>query len=148
MESNNTNEFQPLSIIAYALMAGLTLFALVVYYLNSSGDHTGAGAFFSPSMDLLIVGGFGLLCLTMSRILSGKVLQNYPQEKRKDYHSAMNGYRAGIIVRLALLEGAGLMASVFALVTGNINLLLITGFMLVMMWLGKPSETEFAEWRG
>lgn len=148
MESNNTGEFKPLAIIAYSLMGGLTLFGLVVYYLNTSGEQVGTGAFFSPSVDLLLVGGFGLMCLTMSRIVSGKILQNFPQENRQDYQSAMGGYRSGIIVRLALLEGAGLMACVFALVTGNINLLLITAFMVVMMWLGKPSEAEFAEWRG
>ncbi len=148
MESNNADEFKSLSIITYALMAGLTLFALVTYYLNTSGEPIGSGAFVSPTMDLLIVGGVGLTCLTMSRIVSGKLLGNFPQEERRDFQSAIGGYRSAIIVRLALLEGAGLLACVFALVTGNLNLLLITGFMVMMMWLGRPTETEFAEWRG
>lgn len=148
MESNKAGDFQALNTVAFALMTGLALFSAVVFYLISSGSQHGAAAIFSPSMDLLLVGGFGLMCLTMSRIVSGKLLEGFPEEKRKDDQTAMGGYRSGIIVRLALLEGAGLMACVFALVTGNLNLLLITLFMVGMMWVGRPSETEFAEWRG
>lgn len=148
MESNSADDFKSLNVLAYALMGGLLAFTCVVYFLNTSGEGVGSGAIINPTTDLLLVGGFGLMCLTMSRIVSGKLLQNYPQAKRQSYQSAINGYRSGIIIRLAMLEGAGLMACIFALITGNLNLLLIASFMLMMMWLGKPSETEFAEWRG
>jgi len=148
MESTKTTDLQSLTIIAYALMAGLALFTGIVYYLVSSGNQVGVGAIVSPQTDLLIVGGFGMMCLVMSRILSGKLLESTSEEQKREYPEAIAQYRSAKIMRLALLEGPGLMATVFALVTGNTSLLLIAGFMLIMMWSARPSETEFSEWRG
>ncbi len=149
MESNKTADLNGLGIIAYALMAGLALFAGIVAYLITSGGATaGSGAIVSPQTDLLIVGGVGLSCLMMSRFLSGKLLESSSDEQRREYPQAIERYRSAKILRLALLEGPGLLACVFALVTGNLNMLLIAVFMLAMMWLAKPSEAEFSEWRG
>jgi len=148
MESTKTADLQALTIIASALMAGLALFGGIVYYLISSGSATGSEAIVSPQTDLLIVGGLGMMCLMMSRFVSGKLLESTTEEQKRDYPIAIAQYRSAKIVRLALLEGPGLLACVFALVTGNSSLLLITGFMLVMMWSAKPSEAEFLEWRG
>ena len=148
MESTRTEDFQQLRIVTFALMVGLTLFAAVVTYLITSDSQMGSEAIISPQGDVLLVAGFGLLCLTMSRFLSARLLKQTTPEKRKEYLTAIGFYRAALIVRLALLEGAGLLASVFALVTGNLNLLLVTVFLLAMMWLARPSETEFVEWRG
>lgn len=147
MESTKSEDFQPLHIITYALMIGLTLFAAVVTYLISSDSPVGSEAIISPQGDVLLVAGFGLLCLTMSRVLSGGILKQTATEQRQEYPTAIGRYRAALIVRLALLEGAGLLACVFALVTGNLNLLLVTVFMLAMMWLARPSESEFSDWR-
>lgn len=148
MESTKSADFQPLRIVAFALMAGLALFAAVVTYLITSGSQVGSEAIISPQADILLVAGFGLLCLTMSRFLSGRILENTSREQRQDYPTAIGTYRTALILRLALLEGPGLLACVFALVTGNTTLLLVTLFMLAMMWVARPSETEFAEWRG
>jgi hypothetical protein len=148
MESTKTADFRALAIIAFSLMMGLALFAAVVTYLITSGSQVGSEAIISPQLDILLVAGFGLMCLTMSRFLSSKILQDTPRVERQDYPNAIGRYRAALIVRLALLEGPGLLACVFALVTGNLNILLITIFMLAMMWLARPSETEFAEWQG
>ncbi|WP_020567441.1 hypothetical protein [Neolewinella persica] len=147
MESTKSDGFRGLSIIAFALMAGLALFAAVVTYLITSGAQVGSEAIISPQMDIVLVAGFGLMCLTMSRFVFSKILESTSQEQRQDYPTAIARYRTAIIVRLALLEGPGLFAAAFALVTGNVNLLLVTIFMVAMMWVGKPSETEFAEWR-
>jgi len=147
MESTKSEDFRALTIIGIALMTGLILFAAVVTYLITSDPTMGSEAIISPQGDILLVAGFGLMCLTMSRFLSSKILQDTPSEQRQDYPTAIGRYRAALIVRLALLEGPGLLACVFALVTGNLNLLLITIFLLAMMWLARPSETEFAEWQ-
>lgn len=147
MESTKSEDFRPLTIIAFALMAGLALFAAVVTYLITSDSSMGSEAIISPQMDIMLVAGFGLLCLTMSRFISSKILKDTSRKQRQDYPTAIGRYRTALIIRLALLEGPGLFACAFALVTGNLNLLLITAFLLAMMWLSKPSETEFEEWQ-
>ena len=149
MESTSTNaDLQSTKIVAYALMGGLAIFVLIVSYLNQSGNGIGSGALIDPTIDLALVGGVGLMCLLSSRFVSNQLLQNASREDKQDLSKAAGIYRSAKIVRLALLEGAGLMGAVFALITGNNLLLLIALFMLAMMWLVKPSEQEFAEWRG
>jgi hypothetical protein len=147
MESNKTADLNALNVITYSLMAGLILFGAIVYYQVSSGSAAGSEAIISPQTDLLLVGGFGAVCLLMSRFLSGKLL-SAGGDNKPEYPAAMARYRSAKIIRLALLEGPGLMACVFALVTGNLNLLLIAGFMVGMMWLARPSAAEFSEWWG
>lgn len=147
MESTKAEDFRALNILAFSMMAGLALFAAITTYLVTSGAAPASGAILSPQGDVLAVAVFGLVCLTMSRFLAGKLLGSVTDEERQNYSAAMLRYRSAIILRLALLEGAGLLGTVFALLTGNLNLLLVSLFMLAMMWLGRPSETEFAEWR-
>ena len=147
MESTRSADFSALTIIAFALMAGLALFAAVVTYLITSGSSVEPEAIISPQGDVLLVAGFGLMCLTMSRFLSKKLLDSATPEERQNAPTAFGRYRSALILRLALLEASGLLACVFALVTGNLNLLLVTLFLLVMMWLARPSETEFVAWQ-
>jgi hypothetical protein len=147
MESTRSEDFQPLHIITYALMIGLALFASVVTYLIVSGSQVEPEAIISPQGDVLLVAGFGLVCLTMSRFLSSKILQDTTPEDRQEYPNALGRYRAALIVRLALLEGPGLLACVFALVTGNLTLVILSFFIIALMWMARPSEMEFAEWR-
>jgi hypothetical protein len=128
-------------------MIGLALFASVVTYLITSGSLVEPEAIISPQGDVLLVAGFGLLCLTMSRFLSSKILHDTPREDRQEYPTAIGRYRTALIVRLALLEGPGLLACVFGLVTDNLTLVIICYFILAIMWMARPSETEFAEWQ-
>ena len=148
MESSNAGDFRALTIVAFALMTGLALFIVVVYFLVSSGSQVSTQTLLGPGKNLLLVSAIGLTSLSGSRFLAGKVLAGVPREQRKDFGTALVGYRAGVILRLAMLEGAGFLACVFALLTGDLKLLLVAGFMLAMMWLVRPTETEFAEWRG
>lgn len=146
MVSNNehNNDFQALSIIAFSLILGLALFAGVVYYLISTSGVAPA-PLVGEQIDLPLVGGFALVCVFMSRFISNKLIDQVSQERRREFSSAFSHYRSAIIVRLALLEGPGLLACVFAMLTNNYTLLLITLFMLAMMWLSRPTETEFRE---
>jgi VIT1/CCC1 family predicted Fe2+/Mn2+ transporter len=60
----------------------------------------------------------------------------------------MGFYRRATILRLAPLEGAALMAVTFTLITDKLTLLLIALFLVGMMWMARPTQTAFAEWRG
>ncbi|MEM1357887.1 MAG: hypothetical protein AAGF89_06800 [Bacteroidota bacterium] len=146
MVSNNrlTDDIQQLSIITVALMIGLVLFAGVVYYLISSAEAV-PGTFIDEQLDLPLVGGFALICITMSRFLSNKLIDQVPRERKQDYNAAFGHYRSAVILRLALLEGPGLFACVIAMVTNNHLFLFVTLFLLAMMWLSRPTATEFRE---
>lgn len=148
MVSNKPDDFKSLNVLAFALMSGLLLFVVTVVYLSYPSPQAGPGVIISPTMDLLLVACIGLMSITLSRVVSSNFLENFPLEKRADYQTALGCYRSGILLRLALLEFAGFLASAFALITGNLSLLMVAGLMLVMMWLGRPSEAEFAQWRG
>lgn len=149
MESTNVNEgIRSLQIITYAFVAGVILFMGVTIFLVKSQGGVGGDAIVSPQIDLLIVGGFSFMCLTMSRLLPAKLLNGATPEQRQDEQKAMGIYRSATIMRLALLEGPALMAVTFTLITGNLTLLLIALFLVGMMWMNRPVETGFSEWRG
>jgi hypothetical protein len=40
------------------------------------------------------------------------------------------------------------MAVTFTLITDKLTLLLIALFLVGMMWMARPTQTAFAEWRG
>lgn len=152
MESTNTTVegLKSISILHYAMMGGLGFFILVTLFLNqtSGGGVMGEDSLISPTVDLAVIGGFCLMGLMMSRFLSQKLLDQASPEVRADERNAMGQYRSAKIIRFALLEGPGLMATVFYLLTGNSFLLLIALFMLAMLFMAKPSVEEFAAFRG
>ncbi|MEO0734147.1 MAG: hypothetical protein AAFZ52_15030, partial [Bacteroidota bacterium] len=147
MESIKTEDFKTLNILVYALMAGMTLFTCVVLFLVTGDQGIGDGPIFGEIQDLGFVALFAVVCVTMSRVLYQKLLDNLPREDRQDYNKAFSVYRSANILRYALLEGPGLMACVFALLTGNLQLLLVTAFLLAVMWMVRPSAEQFADWR-
>lgn len=149
MESiNNVADFPALKTISYALVAGLGILIAVTTYLNTSGNGINQGELISPSIDLLVVGAIGLAGLTASRIVSAKLLDRATPAQRADDRQAFDTFRTATIVRLILLEFPGIVASIFALITGNNLYLLIALFMAAMMWLAQPKAARFAEWRG
>jgi hypothetical protein len=149
MESTNINDgIRSLQIIAYAFIAGVIIFMGVTVFLVKFTGGTGGGAIVGPQLDLLIVGGFSFMCLTMSRLLPTKLLDGATPEQRRDEQQAMGFYRRATILRLAPLEGAALMAVTFTLITDKLTLLLIALFLVGMMWMARPTQTAFAEWRG
>lgn len=143
MESNNTGQFITLRIIFYALLAGMFLFALVTTYLISQND-SGPSYFLGPESDLFALGGYVLAMIFLSRFIDGMWKKQVPTVLRVQ-RPAFNHYRTNVIIRLAILEGAGFLTIVLALVTNNSLLFLATALVGMAFWLARPSVEEFTE---
>lgn len=143
MESNNAGQFNALKIIFFALLAGMFLFALITTYLISQNE-SGPSFFLGPDSDLLALGGYVLAMIFFSRFIDGMWKKQIPTVLRVQ-RPAFDHYRTNVIIRLAILEGAGLLTIVLALVTNNSLLFLATALVGMAFWLARPSEEEFTE---
>ena len=132
-----------LTIIFYALLAGQLLFAAVVYYLISSGQ-TSATPFVGPTEDFIGVTAYVLAMIAMSIFLVKLRTKNETLPKG-DPKFGIGHYRATVILRLAVLEGAALFVVVIALVTGNVRLFVAFAIALAAFYRARPTLREFAE---
>ena len=130
-------------LIFYALLAGQLLFAAVVIFLLSQQEEE-ARYLLGPGMDLPVIAAYALAMVFLSRFIDGMWKKQIPNVLRFK-RPALGHYRNNVIVRLAILEGAGLLTIVMAFVTRNPQLLIATLFVLGAFWLARPREEEMRE---
>lgn len=142
MESSKT-DFNTLRILFFSLLAGMMFFGLVVTYLLSI-DESGPSYLLGPDSDLIAVGAYVLIMIGFSRFIDTMWKRQISTVLRVQ-RPAFTHYRTNVIIRLAILEGAGLLTIVFVLITNNPLLFVATALVLMALWLAKPTEEEFRE---
>lgn len=125
-----------LRIIHFALMGGLTIFGVVVYWLNSN-DPVGNADAMNEAV-VYLPGLLFLAALPLSFILFKQQVKPLQTEER-DLRSKLAGYQTAHIVRLALLEGAGLFAAVISMQLANVYLLGVLAAVLVTFLFLLPT---------
>ncbi|MEM6771320.1 MAG: hypothetical protein AAF597_12125 [Bacteroidota bacterium] len=143
MVSNN-RDFRSLQVLFYAMLIGQLLFMLVVIFLVQNGEMGERSHIFGENEDLIIAGVYVMVMIGLSRFIDGMWKKQIPTVQRVN-RSAFGHYRNTVILRLAILEGAGLLTIVLALVTSNPTLFLATALGLMAFWLARPAEEEFTE---
>lgn len=143
MELSKEN-FRALGIIFYALLAGMLLYAAITVFLISSREYPPEPLLGTPMNDLLCMGGYVMAMIFFARFIDGMWQKQIPTVLRMK-RSGLAHYRANVIIRLAIIEGGGLFSVTFALLSGNLALLLVTLLAAGAMWLVRPTEEEFLE---
>ena len=147
--TTNTNTsslyFKALTILCYAMAAGIVLFSIIVFALIasgvdfSSGRHGGSSTAPLPALPFEIVA----IILAVGGLLGGNTLFNTKVAATRYNGSLLektNAYRAAVILRYALLEGPALFSVIVCLLTGQIIVLVITAIMVAVMLYSLPSK--------
>ena len=129
------NNFNQLRTIFYALALGQFLFAGVVYYVTRTQTQFTEMPIFAILVPVMVLGA-----AAMSYYLNQQLRLKEQEEKDKDARFGM--FRRRVIVRLAILEGANLLAVVAALLTGKFIFLLyfIAGMVIFFYMQPRPEE--------
>lgn len=142
MESNK-QDINSIKVLFFALLAGQLLFAAVVIFLLKDTE-SGPNYMLGPDLDLYAFGAYALAMIFLSRFIDGMWVKQIPTVKRVQ-RSETGHYRTNVIIRLAILEGAGLFSIVLTMVTINVYLFIVTAVLLAAFWFAQPTEEEFAE---
>ncbi len=132
-----------LTVIHFALVAGLSLFAGMFLYLDKDKMNFELN---TEDTMLLIFPVIAIGALTMSKIIPQKLLQK--AKKEENLRSKLAKYQSATIVKYALIEGPAVLGIVFFMSTSNAAFIAISGICIIYLILQRPTkskiETELA----
>jgi hypothetical protein len=137
--SNIEKSNQLNTIIFYALFAGQAIFLIIAsYLLKTSGpinpDLSSAFQIILPVFTIGAVAG----SMFVPKIILGSIADLSDDQK-------IIKYRASLIVKWAMLEGANLFSIVIYLLTGSMLALGISILILILFILNKPTKDKMKE---
>ncbi len=122
-------------IIHFAMMGGLAMFGAVTFYLITSGEFE--GGLDNGNQLLMVAGVAGLGAIAMSFIVFKQLLAKI--QNGQPLREKMTAYQTAHIVRCAVLEGAGLFATVVCLLTREPMGFATLAVILGIFFLAVPS---------
>ena len=139
MSQKSEIKFLNIQIVNAALIAGVTIFLIVVYFFLKKAyfDYNDQSEFKFIAPIMLIISVFG------SSFLFKKQTQSITKEIT--LQQKMIKYQTATIVRSALLEFAALIGIVATFTTSNYYFLIFTGIALVFMIFNFPTKDKFAQ---
>lgn len=131
--------FKSLTIIRAALLTGQVLLGSAAFYfiLNGQLVHRQEDLYdiIQIVAPLLVIGsllGSSLLIKSQLKMI----------RKKEDLIEKLGGYRAALIIKYSLLEGASLIAIVSYLLTADYILLGLAGLLIAIFFISKPSRKK------
>lgn len=128
-------------IIFYALLAGQIIFLLISLYLVSVG-------IIQTNPDFSLPLTFVILIFLSPLLLAGPIIYRKLISKNFDNIKSIEQklilYRQGMIIKLAMVEGASIFSIVCFLITGNFLFVIITILLISLFFLHKPTLEKFA----
>lgn len=128
-------------IIFYALLLGQIVFLLISLYLVSSNIIPT-----NPDLSLILI--FTLLFFLSPLLVAGPIIYRKLISKQYDNNKTLEQkmilYRQGMIIKLAMVEGASIFSIVCFLITGNYLFIIIAILLISLFFLHRPSLEKFA----
>lgn len=132
-----SNFFRLLNVLYLAMIGGVLVFAAVAYYLVQTGF---AGAPQLTSILQYVVPLFAFGAVLLAHFIFGRLMQQaiaLPLLAAK-----LERYRMAIVIRSAMIEGAGLFSTVAYLQTGSIQFLVLTAAVVAIYFVKRPSPAD------
>lgn len=133
-----SSKIKILQIIHLAVAGSLLMFGAVVYYLLNYGG--GAISELSPDMFRRIVPITIILCMTAAYYFKKTMLRK--AQSQRDQENKWAEYQKAIVTELAFLELPGLVSIVAALLSGEINFLLVGIALIAVILFRRPTERK------
>ena len=125
-------------IITYAVMSGVIIIAMVMYYLMGIRTYT-EDEYLLGEIFLIVNVAVLALSYVLGRFLKGKIVDVTKGEKM---HRRLSAYRIHLIISIAFYEMAGSMAGVFMYISGRIEFLIISLAALLLIFMHFPNRMK------
>ncbi|MEL6143646.1 MAG: hypothetical protein AAFU67_18750, partial [Bacteroidota bacterium] len=129
--------FRGLTIIHYALIAGLLLFSAVVHFLGMASEDDSLHQVFR-----FLVPAFAIMAILLGRLVSRKLLSTAKQQSSLNDKLAI--FRAASMLSWSTIEGAGLFATVIYMLTSNQVMLLVALACAAYLFTLRPTPERAA----
>jgi hypothetical protein len=129
--------FKQLYIIFAALLMGMVIFAFVAW--SQSGRMGGGGENLSGIFRIIVP------VLALSGLIAGQVVFRWKMNSigpAADLNRKLAAYREALIIKLALVEGPALFASISFMMTGNTVFLAMVGVLILFFLYNKPNKSR------
>lgn len=137
IQQTSREYFRSLQIIYYVLIFGQLLFAFITIFLTYDQEvgleEKGVTDIFIYIVPIFVIGGLiGSFLLFKNRLEASK--------REPDLIKKMVNYRSALIIRYSFLDGPSLFAIVIYLISYNIFFLALSGFIIIIFLLIKPTK--------
>jgi len=129
--------FKIISIIHLALVSGIVLFGIVIYFFIADFQQPDTRSEIA-GMLVYLVPGLVIAGIIASNIIFRVKLNGVIDSD--DLKQKMTVYRELLIIRYALLEGPALFALAAIFITNNINFLVYAGLIVILMATKRPTK--------
>jgi len=136
-QQSSRDFFKIIACIHLAMVLGLVLFGIVVYFFVADFQHpdlesdlAGILVYFIPGLVIA-----GIVASNVTYRLKLNALREITNLKTK-----LAGYRESLIIRYALLEAPAMFALIAIFITNNANFLVYAGLLIVLMVIKRPTR--------
>ncbi len=137
MPQQTTQQYlKALTVLHFALAMGLILFSIIAYAVHSTGAFGNNAALFTIFQYMVPVLAF--MGITAGNVLYKKQVNEI--KNKEGLTEKLNAYRGTFILRDALLEGPAIFAIIAYLLCGNILLLGVAIFLVVIFIIIRPTK--------
>jgi hypothetical protein len=142
METNNLNQrafLRVIRVIYFAIMSGLLMFLFIVLFISGNKLSLSFNTNDPFTFAVLIT----VAIIPAGTMVSNKLFKSYkPGSSLKE---KLPAYQVGLISRLAVYEGAGLLSVVFLLISSNLYFVIFTAIALFAIMLNYPTPEKIGE---
>lgn len=136
--SSYQTNLRTLSILHYALLAGLLMFSGLAYFLigpTLKGGEAEAESF--NAIYRYLIPGIAIIAIVYGRFIGNQLLAKAKEEE--DIGAKLSIYRNAALIRWSLMEGAGMFAVIAYLFTGNQVFIMISLAAAAYLFTQKPT---------
>ncbi|MBC8112662.1 MAG: hypothetical protein H7Y04_16560 [Verrucomicrobia bacterium] len=146
MENQNpAQKFKMLNIIYLALMGNMVVVGIMFYFLKQNPvkpDQSLDATSLQPVFQMLVPVSF-LIAVVASRFLFTNLIKM--AKKKSILTEKIQAYFSATIIKVALVEMAGILGAVAFFLTGNLFFMAGLAFSVVFLYLERPTLTKITE---
>jgi hypothetical protein len=139
LKQSSKSFFKALQLIYYALIAIQLFLAGITIFINNNPDLRPGVVEFNTIINIV------LPLFVLADMLLARYLFQSRLKVCKEYNSLnekLNMYRAAIILRFAIITGAANFSFIVYLLSGNLLILGLGGFLLLLFLMFKPTPEK------
>jgi hypothetical protein len=143
MQQQPVSTIKALTVLHFSLLVGQVVFAAIAYYVRYSGTMPTTDFGANGKFIAIGIGAAGLLLSVFAFSMYKKKVEAI-KTNAASLKDKLNAYRAANIIRWAMLEAPVLLAIIIFMLSGDYNLLILVGAILLLFITTRPTVSKAA----